>query len=158
MVLLDHADVFVTQAEIEGKIFGYTPVVLQEACFRPIVDVTGWVSDEHTADSHVTGKEIFQGRRRGEGTAAEEFKTSPASGVGASGEAVPMKLAAKLQRMLAARIGNVVHELPSGVRPLHFGPYKSAQYFRHVERQNGDDGQASIQGISYSCIDAIGRR
>ena len=70
-----------------------------------------------------------------------------------------MDLAAKLDGVLPARVGNVVHALESSVGPLHLRPVKASQFLReNVKREDIDARQSTVERVGYAGIQTIGRR
>jgi hypothetical protein len=64
-----------------------------------------------------------------------------------------MNFAAELQGVPAEHIGNVIDELNSCIWPLHLGPDKPTQCFRHIERQDSDDRQTAIERVDDASVE-----
>src|SRR5580700_55290 len=66
-----------------------------------------------------------------------------------------MKLAPKLQSMLAEGVGNMIHELETLVRALNLGPLESAQSFEDsTESFDFKARQTTVERVRHAVIDA----
>ena len=69
-----------------------------------------------------------------------------------------MQFSAELQCVLAAGIGDMVDELYAGVRSLHLGPVKPAEFVREdIEAANVDPRQSVVERIGHARIQSISR-
>src|ERR1700690_33629 len=67
-----------------------------------------------------------------------------------------MQFSTKLEGVPASDVGDVIDELEAGVRALHLGPVKAAQFLRkNIVGKNADAGEAAVERIGYSRIQSV---
>ena len=149
MIFLDDCIDFVTQAKVERQIGGHAKIVLNKAGISPVVNVPGGIANQQSGVARHAREKVFNAlRERVDRGAGPKFESAPASAIGAAREGVTMQLSAKLDGVLAHRVGNVIDELDAGVRSLYLGPVKPAQFLReNVLGKNTDARQPAIEGL-----------
>ena len=67
-----------------------------------------------------------------------------------------MNFASELYGVLANYARDVIYELHSGIRALHFRPVKSAQFLRkNIERRDIDARQSAVERIGYAGVEPV---
>src|SRR5664279_1362221 len=160
--LEDRAE-FIAQPEVDGKVPGDAPVVLNEGGIGPIAALPCGIAGKHGGLERSARKEIFQ-LRRVEGLAriigvgsiaAQECNAAACVPESPAGHRVAMNLAAELDGVIARCVGNVVAELRDGVRPLELWPFEATQAGKEVAGKP-DTRQSSRERAAYAGVEAIG--
>src|SRR5580704_15577132 len=150
--------VFVADAKIEGQSLAGAPVILRKSRIRPVVQMQSRVSDLDRRLEGQAGEEVFQrrGPRPGPDRNATQ-KRNAASGVAVSGVGhfVIVQFAAKLHRVLACGVRDLIDELSDGVWPLELRPFKPSQSREKITAKP-NARQAAGEGSTYPRVQAVG--